>query len=51
MGLSPARARASLRFSLTKQTTEDDIDFALGVIPTAANRLRELAPVNAGTLG
>ena len=51
MGLSTTRARASLRFSLTKQTTEDDIDFALGIIPTAATRLRELAPVNAGTLG
>jgi cysteine desulfurase len=51
MGLSTPRARASLRFSMTKQTTEDDIDFALGIIPTAATRLRELAPVNAGTLG
>lgn len=51
MGLSTPRARASLRFSLTKQTTEDDIDFALGIIPTAATRLRELAPINAGTLG
>lgn len=51
MGLPTARARASLRFSLTKQTTEEDIDFALGLIPTAAARLRELAPVNAGTLG
>ena len=51
MGLSTPRARASLRFSLTKETTEDDIDFALGIIPTAATRLRELAPVNAGTLG
>ena len=51
MGLSPARARASLRFSLTKQTAADDVDFALNIIPAAANRLRELAPVNAGTLG
>jgi cysteine desulfurase len=51
MGLSPARARAGLRFSLSKQTTEDDIAFALDIIPSAASRLRELAPVNAGTLG
>jgi cysteine desulfurase len=51
MGLPPARARASLRFSLSKLNTEDDIAFALDVIPTAAARLRELAPVNAGTLG
>jgi cysteine desulfurase len=51
MGLPPARARASLRFSLSKLNTEDDINFALDIVPTAATRLRELAPVNAGTLG
>ena len=51
MGLSPARARASLRFSITKQCTDEDIDFALEIIPAAVGRLRELAPVNAGTLG
>jgi cysteine desulfurase len=51
MALSPARARASLRFSLTKLNTHEDVDFALEIIPAAASRLRELAPVNAGTLG
>ena len=51
MGLTPARARASLRFSLTKLNTEEDVDFALEIIPAATSRLRELAPVNAGTLG
>jgi cysteine desulfurase len=51
MGLVTNRARASLRFSLTKLNTDEDIDFALEIIPTAASRLRELAPVNAGTLG
>jgi cysteine desulfurase len=51
MALAPARARASLRFSLTKLSTDEDVDFALEVIPAAAARLRELAPVNAGTLG
>jgi len=51
MSLSPARARASLRFSLTKLNTDEDVDFALEIIPAAASRLRELAPVNAGTLG
>lgn len=44
MGLTAARARASLRFSLTKQTTADDIDFALGIVPAAASRLRDLSP-------
>jgi cysteine desulfurase len=51
MGLRPERARASLRFSLTKLNTQQDVDDALEIIPTAVSRLRELAPVNAGTLG
>ena len=51
MGLPPERARASLRFSLTKLNTQQDIDEALEIIPAAVTRLRELAPVNAGTLG
>ena len=51
MGLRPERARASLRFSLTKLNTEQDVDEALEIIPAAVSRLRELAPVNAGTLG
>jgi cysteine desulfurase len=51
MGLPPERARASLRFSLTKLNTQRDIDDALEIIPAAVSRLRELAPVNAGTLG
>lgn len=51
MGLPPQRARASLRFSLTKLNTQQDIDEALEIIPAAVTRLRELAPVNAGTLG
>src|SRR5271165_6935240 len=45
MGLSPERARASIRFSLGKQNTEDDIDFALQLIPEVVTRLRELSPV------
>jgi cysteine desulfurase len=44
MGLTPARGRASLRFSLTKYTTAEDIDFALEVVTAAVGRLREIAP-------
>jgi cysteine desulfurase len=40
-----ARSRASLRFSLTRQNTEADIDTALELVPTAVARLRELSPV------
>src|SRR3954470_15877294 len=51
MGLDKARARASLRFSLLKTATEADVDYVLGVVPEAVERLRALAPVEAGTLG
>ncbi len=44
MGLSPARARASIRFSLSRLTTQEEIDEALKIIPTAVARLRELSP-------
>jgi cysteine desulfurase len=45
MGLRPDRARASIRFSLGKQNTPEDVDFALGLIPETVERLRELSPV------
>jgi len=44
MGLRPDQARASIRFSLGKQTTEEDIDFALSLVPETVARLRELSP-------
>jgi cysteine desulfurase len=45
MGLRPDRARASIRFSLGKQNTPDDVDFALDLVPGTVARLRELSPV------
>jgi cysteine desulfurase len=45
MGLPHQRARASIRISLGKQTTNDDIDFAVQVIPETVARLREISPV------
>jgi cysteine desulfurase len=45
MGLRKDEARASIRFSLGKQTTEEDIDFALSLVPETVARLRELSPV------
>ncbi|HEY2499539.1 MAG TPA: cysteine desulfurase family protein [Candidatus Angelobacter sp.] len=44
MGLPHQRARASIRISLGKQTTQDDIDFAIKVIPETVARLREISP-------
>jgi cysteine desulfurase len=45
MGLRPDRARASLRFSLGKQNTPEDVEFALSLVPQTVARLRELSPV------
>jgi cysteine desulfurase len=45
MGLRPDRARASIRFSLGKQNTAEDVDFALSLVPQSVARLRELSPV------
>jgi cysteine desulfurase len=44
MGLRPELARASIRLSLGKQTTESDINFALTLVPETVARLRELSP-------
>jgi cysteine desulfurase len=51
MGLNRDQARASIRFSLGKQTTEEDIDFALALVPETVARLRELSPVYRSPLG
>src|SRR5947209_3718574 len=45
MGLQPDRARASIRFSLGKQNTPQDVAFALSLVPGTVARLRELSPV------
>ena len=42
MGLDEARARGSVRFSLGRGTTEDDIDHVLDVLPPVIERLRTL---------
>jgi cysteine desulfurase len=45
MGLRNDQARASIRFSLGKQTVAEDIDVALALVPEVVARLRELSPV------
>jgi cysteine desulfurase len=44
IGLPPEDARASLRFSLGRHTTQADIDFALSVVPAVVAQLRQLSP-------
>jgi cysteine desulfurase len=45
MGLPPERARASIRFSLGKQNTPEEVELALGLVPQTVARLRQLSPV------
>jgi cysteine desulfurase len=45
MGLRSDRAKASVRFSLGKQNTAEDVDFALGLVMETVSRLREISPV------
>ena len=44
IGLPAAAARASIRFSLGRHTTEAEIDAALEIVPAAIAQLRELSP-------
>ena len=44
IGLPADEARASLRFSLGRHTTPEQVDVALQVVPAAVDQLRELSP-------
>jgi cysteine desulfurase len=46
MGLNATQAKASIRFSLGKQTTEEEVDFAIALMAETVARQRELAPTN-----
>jgi len=44
LGMGPQRARGSIRWSLSKLTTAEDIEYTLGVVPEAVARLRDISP-------
>ncbi len=44
IGLSAPEARATIRFSLGRCTTESEIDAALEIVPAAVAQLRQLSP-------
>ena len=44
IGLSAEDARASIRFSLGRHTTEAEINYALEAVPATVSQLRELSP-------
>jgi cysteine desulfurase len=45
IGLSPERAHGSLRFSLGRWTTQDDVDKVLEVLPGIVAKLRAMSPL------
>jgi cysteine desulfurase len=51
IGLSASEARATLRFSLGRHTTAEEIAFALEIIPAAIAKLREHSPTYAAAQG
>ncbi|MGC8894898.1 MAG: cysteine desulfurase family protein [candidate division WOR-3 bacterium] len=48
MGLDHATAHGSLRFSLSRYTTEEEIDRVIEVMPSVVERLRKLSPFGKG---
>jgi len=44
MGLSPARARGSVRFSLGIDSTDEDVDYLLNHLPSIVAKLRAVSP-------
>ncbi len=45
IGLPPERARASLRFSLGRANTREEVDYVAEVLPAVVEHLRELSPL------
>jgi len=44
MGVPPEKAHGSIRFSLSRETTEEEIDRVLEVLPGIIKKLREMSP-------
>lgn len=48
IGLKPQEAYGSLRLTLGKYTTDEEVGYALDVLPQAVDRLRRISPFNKG---
>ena len=48
MGVDPVDAQGSIRFSLGRDTSKEDIDYVLDVLPPIVKRLREMSPLYEG---
>jgi len=45
MGIDPADAQGSIRFSLGRDNTKEEMDYVLEVLPPIIQRLREMSPL------
>ena len=45
LGLSDELAHSSIRFSIGRFTTEEEIDYVIGVIRGAIDKLRDMSPL------
>ncbi|MDR1942321.1 MAG: IscS subfamily cysteine desulfurase [Endomicrobium sp.] len=45
MGVDPMYAQGALRFSFSRQNTDEEIDYVLKVLPAAVEELRKMSPV------
>jgi len=46
IGLTPERARASIRFSLGESSTMEQVDALIGAVEESVGHLRKISPVN-----
>ena len=45
IGLTPLQANSSIRISISKYTTEEDVDYVLTVLPKIVEKLRRMSPI------
>ena len=45
LGLSPLQANSSIRISISKYTTEEEVSYVLSILPKIVEKLRRMSPV------
>jgi len=45
IGLDPVEAHGSLRLTLGRENTEEEIDYVIEVLPEVVDRLRKISPL------